>query len=169
VNGDELAVVALGANLGDRVGSLRGAAAAIARLGRVDAASGIYETAPVGGPTGQDPYLNAVLVVAPSPPWASPRRLLDALLALEVGVGRVRRERWGPRVLDLDLIAFGTLVEVGPELTIPHPHAHERAFVMVPLAEAYPGWQAPGGERAGAVARRLDARGVRRTELSLWP
>jgi 2-amino-4-hydroxy-6-hydroxymethyldihydropteridine diphosphokinase len=60
-------------------------------------------------------------------------------------------------------------VEAGPELTIPHPSARERAFVMVPLADAYPDWQAPGGERASVLARRLDARGVRRTELSLWP
>jgi 2-amino-4-hydroxy-6-hydroxymethyldihydropteridine diphosphokinase len=163
------AVVALGANLGDGERALRAAAAALARLGRVLRASEIYRTEPVGGPPGQPPFRNAVLVLRPAPAWASPERLLDALLALEVAAGRVRTERWGPRLLDLDLIGFGSCARRSRDLVLPHPHATERAFVMIPLAQAWPTWLSADGRSARWVADYLGDDGVEPTGVPLWP
>jgi 2-amino-4-hydroxy-6-hydroxymethyldihydropteridine diphosphokinase len=162
-------VVALGANLGEPERTLRSAARAIARLGRVVAASELYRTEPVGGPEGQPAFLNAVLVLVPAPAWSSPERLLHALLALEGAAGRVRRERWGPRLLDLDLIAFEGALRAGRDLALPHPRATERAFVMIPFAEVWPEWRAPDGRTARAIAAGLDAAGVWPTGVPVWP
>jgi 2-amino-4-hydroxy-6-hydroxymethyldihydropteridine diphosphokinase len=162
-------VVALGANLGDPADALRRAARALARLGRVLRASNLYETESVGGPPGQPPYRNAVVVLRPAPAWASPERLLHALLALETAAGRRRGPRWGPRLLDLDLISFGDEVRRGPDLVLPHPSATERPFVMIPLAQAWPSWRAPDGRSALSIATRLSAEGVARTETPVWP
>jgi 2-amino-4-hydroxy-6-hydroxymethyldihydropteridine diphosphokinase len=167
--GGPLAVVALGANLGDPERALRAAARALARLGAVVAASELYRTQPVGGPPGQPLYRNAVMVLAPAPPWRTPERLLRALLALEVAAGRDRRERWGPRVLDLDLISLGAETRAAGELVLPHPRAAERAFVMVPLASCWPGWRDAAGRRADAIVQRLDLRGVEATGRALLP
>jgi 2-amino-4-hydroxy-6-hydroxymethyldihydropteridine diphosphokinase len=161
--GEEAAVVALGANLGDPRRALRAAAAALARLGAPLAASRLYRSPAVGGPPGQPDYLNAVLVLRPAPAWATPERLMSALLALEVGAGRVRRERWGPRVLDLDLIAFGRARRAERELVLPHPRAPERPFVMIPLAEAWPGWTFPDGRTAAQIAAHLPRAGLEAT------
>ena len=98
------AAVALGSNLGDRISTLRMAVEQMSRLGRVDAVSSLYETAPVGGPE-QDPYLNAAVVVDTD---LSPGELLAALQTIENEAGRVRRERWGPRTLDLDIVTMST-------------------------------------------------------------
>lgn len=139
------AAVALGSNLGDRIATLRFAAEQMSRLGTVEAVSSLYETAPVGGPE-QEPYLNAVTVVHTD---LSPGELLAALQTIETEAGRIRRERWGPRTLDLDIVTMldlaGTPVVVESDvLTIPHPRAGQRRFVLEPLAEVWP--QAPVGD-----------------------
>lgn len=129
------AYVALGSNLGDPAAQLRRAAARLRELGTVMARSSLFATAPVGGPGGQGEYLNAVVALAV--PGADPHQLLDGLLAIEREMGRVRGERWGPRSIDLDLLALGAVVVAGGEgvLQLPHPRLTERAFVLVPLCE----------------------------------
>ena len=126
--------IALGANLADRAATLR---AALAELGtqpgvRVLARSGFHETAPVGGPPGQPAYLNAAAELATSQP---PRELLATLLAIERRHGRERRERHGPRTLDLDLLIYPDVVLDEPDLALPHPRMWEREFVLRPLGE----------------------------------
>jgi 2-amino-4-hydroxy-6-hydroxymethyldihydropteridine diphosphokinase len=131
------AYVALGSNLGDRRAHLARALDALGAAGvTVTRASSFYETAPVGGPAGQGPYLNAVAEVRTDRPA---EELLRLLLGVEAAQGRERRERHGPRTLDLDLLLYGDLVVDTPELTVPHPRLHERLFVLVPLAEVAPG------------------------------
>lgn len=131
------AAVALGSNLGDRIHILRRAVAHLGRIGRVAAVSGLYETSPVGGPV-QDDYLNAVVSLETE---LDPEELLARLHQIEAEEGRRREERWGPRSLDLDLIAMAAhagALERGGELTLPHPRAHERRFVLEPLIEVWP-------------------------------
>jgi 2-amino-4-hydroxy-6-hydroxymethyldihydropteridine diphosphokinase len=166
-----VAFVALGANLGDPSAALAAAVHALAALGRVDAASRPWATDPVGGPPGQPAYLNAVVRWRPAPPWATPERALAALLAIEAGLGRRRRERWGPRLIDLDLLDgrnWRRPARRAPaaDLTLPHPRAGGRAFVLVPWAEIAPAWPAPPADGApaeavGDRARRVDRAGVR--------
>lgn len=144
------AAVSLGSNLGDRLTLLRGAVRDLRRLGTVEAVSSLYETAPVGGPQ-QGPYLNAVVALTTG---LTPADLLTQLHRLEAAAGRLRRERWGPRLLDLDLIAVvdqeGDCVEVASEdLTLPHPRARERRFVLEPLAEIWRGARVAGTATAG--------------------
>ena len=125
--------VGLGSNLGDREAFLVGARAALAATPGVSvvAASRLYETEPVGPP--QDRYLNAVVALDTT---LAAQALLERLLELERQAGRRRGpERNAPRTLDLDLLLFGDLCLDTPELTLPHPRLHERAFVLVPLAE----------------------------------
>lgn len=160
-------MVALGGNLGDPVAALRAAARAVARLGAVRGASHLYRSAAVGGPEGQPDYLNAVLVLEPAPPWRTPERLLHALLAIERAGGRVRRERWGPRTIDLDLVDLGGLRRTGRDLELPHPRAVARPFVVVPLAEVWPAWHAPDGRSAADLARAAPSGAALRTPLAL--
>jgi 2-amino-4-hydroxy-6-hydroxymethyldihydropteridine diphosphokinase len=147
----ETALIALGANLGDPQAALEWAVGEIRALGTVLAVSSFHMTAPVGGPSGQPDYLNAALKLETDLP---PEALLDALLNLETRYGRLRRERWGARVLDLDLIAYGTLVLNTPRLTLPHPRAWERTFVLGPLSEIAPEYPHPitGQTVAAALA-----------------
>ena len=126
--------IALGSNVGARLDHLRGALAALERLGSVDAVSGVYETEPVGGPA-QDPYLNAVAVLDTT---SEPHDLLEALHRIEADHGRVRDVHWGPRTLDLDIVASDGGPVRDPELEIPHPRAAERRFVLDPLCEVWP-------------------------------
>ncbi len=136
------AAIALGSNIGDRAEHLETAVWEIEeRVGPATAISGLYETAPVGGPD-QGPYLNAV--VALQTLWSA-RSVLDKLLEIELLHGRERRERWGPRTLDLDLLIHGASVIDEPGLTLPHPHLAERRFVLVPLLEAWPDVELPDG------------------------
>lgn len=155
-------------------------------MGAVDAASGLWTTAPVGGPPGQPDYLNAVVRWRPAPAWGTPTRALAALLAIEAGLGRRRRERWGPRTLDLDLLdgagwAAPERRGLGTRPTLPHPRAAERPFVLAPWAEVAPDWPAPAGapSSAGApaaatiasLARAMGRVGVRpaaRAEAAAW-
>jgi 2-amino-4-hydroxy-6-hydroxymethyldihydropteridine diphosphokinase len=151
--------VGLGSNLGDRLATLDAAVRALdADLHtHVMAVSRVYETEPVGGPA-QEKYLNAVAVLETD---RDPRDLLGLLHATETGLGRERGGRWGPRTLDLDLLLYdGPPVDL-PELTVPHPRAKERAFVLVPLVDADPFARFPDGEAAvEALARLAPVTGV---------
>ncbi len=138
------AFVALGSNLSDPPRQLRNAVQAIGRLPgtRLIAASRVYRSAAVG-PGTQPEYLNAVLRLATS---LAPRALLDALQGIERAQGRERRERWGPRTLDLDLLLYDDRrIDTG-DLTVPHPRLAERNFVLYPLLEVAGGkWVLPDG------------------------
>jgi 2-amino-4-hydroxy-6-hydroxymethyldihydropteridine diphosphokinase len=153
------AFVALGSNLGDRRAYLERAAEALRGLPGVTVTrqSSLYETAPVGGPAGQGPYLNAAAEVRTDLPAEA---LLHALLDIESQLGRVRQERDGPRTIDLDLLLYGDLVCAGPELTVPHPRLHERLFVLRPLAEIAPGVVHPVLKRT-ALDLLADLQGLR--------
>ena len=145
------AVLALGANLGEARMTLRAAVAGLAAHPdvRVDAVSSLWRTAAVGGPQQPD-YLNAVVLVDTD---LDARALLDLAHALEDAAGRVRELRWGPRTLDVDLLAVGDERSDDPELTLPHPRAHERSFVLDPWAEVDPGFVlAPTSGPARTVA-----------------
>ena len=124
--GAERVAIALGSNLGDRAAALDRARAAIALLPgtRVVAQSAVEETAPLG-PVPQGPFLNQMLVAETT---LEPRALLEGLLAIERAEGRVRRERWGPRTLDCDIVLFGTRTVRERDLTIPHAELHHRDF-----------------------------------------
>ena len=145
-------VLALGSNLGDRLGHLQAALDLLAADVRVVAVSPVYETDPVGGPD-QEAYLNAVVVVD----GPEPRDLLALGHRVEAARDRVRRERWGPRTLDVDLVASGDTVLDDPGCTVPHPRAAERAFVLVPWRDVEPDGVLPG---AGGVADLLDRLGA---------
>ena len=124
--------MALGSNSGRRRDNLR---AAVAGLPDVVAVSPVYETAPVGGPEGQPPYLNAVVELDTE---LSPRQLLTVGQRLEHAAGRVRGARWGPRTLDVDVLLVDDLTVDDPDLQVPHPRMWERSFVLVPLADLAP-------------------------------
>ena len=132
-----VAYVALGANLGDREATIR---AAVAELPGVIGVSPLRETDPVGV-TDQPQFLNGVAALETE---LAPRELLDVLLAVERRLGRERRERWGPRTIDLDLLLYGDEVIDEDGLTIPHPRLHERRFVLEPLADLAPKLVVPG-------------------------
>jgi 2-amino-4-hydroxy-6-hydroxymethyldihydropteridine diphosphokinase len=156
-------VLALGSNLGDSAETLQGAvddlgaAAGLELLG----VSSVYETDPVGGPE-QPRYLNAVVLGRTS---LEPSALLEVTQGIERAWHRVRDVRWGPRTLDIDIVAMGDLGVDAPDLQVPHPRAHERDFVLVPWAEVEPDAVIPG---RGAVRELVgDAAGVRRTTIEL--
>jgi 2-amino-4-hydroxy-6-hydroxymethyldihydropteridine diphosphokinase len=130
------AFVALGSNLGDRRGHLARARAALTALPDTElvAASTIEETPPLG-PVPQPPYLNQMVLLRTG---LDARRLLEACLAIERAEGRVRRERWGPRTLDLDIVRFGDLQVDSPDVRIPHPELPHRDFWQRELAELLP-------------------------------
>jgi 2-amino-4-hydroxy-6-hydroxymethyldihydropteridine diphosphokinase len=145
--------VALGSNLGDRMATLDAAVRALDadEQTHVMAVSRVYESEPVGGPE-QGPYLNAVAVLETD---RDPHSLLELLLLTEDLLGRVREERWGPRTADLDLILYDGPPVSSPDLTVPHPRARERAFVLVPLMEVDPYASFPDGETAAEALVRL--------------
>ncbi len=135
-------VIAMGSNIGDRLDYLQGGLDGLFDTPHLSfvAVSPVYETTPVGGPEQPD-YLNAVVIAETSVPA---RAVLERCLSLEDAFGRERGERWGPRTLDLDLIIYGDEVSNSPGLTLPHPRAHERAFVLAPWYDADPQAQLPG-------------------------
>ncbi len=148
------AYLGLGSNLGDRLDHLRRAVGLLEERGvRVLRSSRVYETEPVGGPPQPD-YLNAVVEVEPA---GTARDLLAACLATEEALGRERSDRWGPRTIDVDVLSFGDETIDEPDLQVPHPRMHERAFVLLPLLELDPDPWLPGGRRVGDL--RLDAPG----------
>jgi 2-amino-4-hydroxy-6-hydroxymethyldihydropteridine diphosphokinase len=123
------AFLGLGSNLGDPRAHLR---AAVAALPDVVAVSPVYETEPVGGPSGQSPYLNLVVALETD---LSPRELLELAHQLEEAAGRVRTERHGPRTLDVDVLLVGDLTVRERDLVVPHPRMWQRRFVLAPLAD----------------------------------
>ncbi|TDD46894.1 2-amino-4-hydroxy-6-hydroxymethyldihydropteridine diphosphokinase [Nonomuraea terrae] len=160
-------VLSLGSNLGNRFQTLQGAVDTLFDAPGLDfvKASSVYETDPVGGPGGQRPYLNAIVIAETT---LEPRTLLERAQGVENAFGRVREERWGARTLDIDLIVVGDTVCDDPDLTLPHPRAHERAFVLVPWAKVDPEGVLPGHGRVAELAAGLDRQGVRlRDDLKL--
>ena len=153
-------VLAIGSNLGERLDTLQRCVNAISRLPATEvlAISPVYQTAPVGGPVQPD-YLNAVLAVRTGLPSAD---LLKAANRIEADFGRVRDIRFGPRTLDVDLISYADEVSDDPVLTLPHPRAHERAFVLVPWQDIEPDAELAGYGPVRDLVARLDTSGVRR-------
>jgi 2-amino-4-hydroxy-6-hydroxymethyldihydropteridine diphosphokinase len=153
------ACIGLGANLGDPAAALREAFEALARLPatRLLAASRLYRT-PAWGRTDQPDYVNAAALLETA---LDPQALLAALLDIERRAGRVRDgDRWGPRTLDLDLLLYDDRVIDLPGLRVPHPHLHERAFALVPLAEIAAAEPFPGHGCVGDALAGVDAGGV---------
>ncbi len=158
-------VLALGSNLGDRLHNLQGALDALFDTGGLVfvVVSPVYETAPVGGPAQPD-YLNAIILARS---WLPPRVILERGQAAEAAFERVRGEAWGPRTLDVDLIVYGDEVSNDPELTLPHPRAHERAFVLAPWLDVNPDGFIPGRGRVAALLKAVGPAGVRRLDDSV--
>lgn len=149
LRGVQWAFLGLGSNIDDRLDYLQAAVDALhahARI-RVDAVSSVYETAPVGGPE-QGPFLNVVARVATR---LSPRQLLTAGQQVEQELGRVRRERWGPRTIDVDILLYGDRTVNRRRLQIPHPRLTERPFALVPLLEVAPGKHLPDGRSVASI------------------
>jgi 2-amino-4-hydroxy-6-hydroxymethyldihydropteridine diphosphokinase len=155
-------VLALGSNLGNRLETVQGAIDEIAdtpgvTLTRV---SPVYETAPVGGPE-QGSYFNAVVEIRT---LLTPDLVLERCNSIEEAFQRVRVERWGPRTLDVDVITFEDVVQDDPRLTLPHPRAHERAFVLAPWLDIDPEAQVPGHGRVADLLAQVGLEGVHRRE-----
>ncbi len=153
------AYLGLGSNLGDRrqflAGALRALAADPARV--IVRGSSVYESKPFGV-TDQPDFLNLVAEIETT---HTPPALLAACLGIEAGLGRERRERWGPRVIDLDVLLFGNLAWNGPDLVLPHPGLSERNFVLTPLAEIAPDLEV-NGQRVRDLAARAGTAGLNR-------
>jgi 2-amino-4-hydroxy-6-hydroxymethyldihydropteridine diphosphokinase len=152
--------IALGSNLGDSLTTLENALKTLAQTPGIvlQAVSSWYLTKAVGPP--QPDYLNGCALLGVQ---MSPEALLETLLAIEAKFGRVRREPWGPRTLDLDLLLFDDLILETQSLQIPHPRMNERAFVLVPLAEIAPDWVEPvSGHAIAQLVLAVDCSGVHR-------
>jgi len=143
-----LARIGLGSNVGDAAANVRRAIDSLAALGTVAARSSLYRSEPWGLPDQPD-FVNAAALLQTA---LEPRALLAALKSIEHVMGRVETQRWGPRVIDLDILAYDDLEMREPGLTIPHERLFERAFALVPLAEIDPAFQA-ANERLPAEAR----------------
>jgi 2-amino-4-hydroxy-6-hydroxymethyldihydropteridine diphosphokinase len=158
-------VIAMGSNLGDRMDYLQGGLDGLFDTPRLRfvAVSPVYQTAPVGGPEQSD-YLNAVVIGETTMPAQA---LLERCHGLEDAFGRVRAELWGPRTLDLDLIVYGDEVSDSPGLTLPHPRAHERAFVLAPWHDADPEAEIPGRGRVADLLAAIGMAGVARLDGAL--
>jgi 2-amino-4-hydroxy-6-hydroxymethyldihydropteridine diphosphokinase len=166
------AVLSVGSNIGDRLAHLRSAVTTLAPY--LTAASPVFQTPP-WGPVEQQPFYNAVLLVAD--PGAGAADWLARAQACEQAAGRVRQQRWGPRTLDVDVItvsdASGDVTSDDPELTLPHPRAAERAFVLVPWWSVDPEAQLPGHGSVLQLMQALPAEEVAAVRLlpavELWP
>ena len=148
------AFVGIGSKLGDREDHLRRAVELLAAEDAISvlASSQVRETEPVG-PVAQGPFLNGAVQVETE---LAPRELLERLLAIEERLGRVRRERFGPRTIDLDLLVYEDAVVDEPGLTLPHPLLHERRFALEPLAELAPDLEIPGRGSVSALLSKLE-------------
>ncbi|MCW7945496.1 2-amino-4-hydroxy-6-hydroxymethyldihydropteridine pyrophosphokinase [Streptomyces hygroscopicus] len=162
------AVISLGSNLGNRLETLQGAIDALEDTPgvRVKAVSPVYETEPWGVAPGSQPaYFNAVVVVKTTLP---PSSLLERAHAVEEAFHRVRDEQWGARTLDVDIVTYADLVSDDPVLTLPHPRAHERAFVLAPWYDLDPGAQLPGRGPVADLLAMITREGVTpRADLEL--
>jgi 2-amino-4-hydroxy-6-hydroxymethyldihydropteridine diphosphokinase len=158
-------VLALGSNLGDRMANLRLGVKVLDGDGMTaTAVSGVFETTPVGGPQ-QDNYLNAVLLATSALPA---EQVLARCAAAESAATRVRTVRWGPRTLDVDIISYDDETWAEPDLTLPHPRAHERAFVLAPWLDVDPSAVLPGRGRVADLLATTSMAGVwRRPDLRL--
>lgn len=160
------ATISLGSNLGDRFQYLQNALDSINALTgtQVHSVSPVFETDPVGGPE-QGLYLNAVAVVKTV---LSPEQFLAATQNIELEQNRERNEHWGPRTLDIDLLAMDTEVRSTPELELPHPRAHERAFVLLPWSFLDPDFVIPGKDTVVKLLEGIEVIGIRyRNDLAL--
>jgi 2-amino-4-hydroxy-6-hydroxymethyldihydropteridine diphosphokinase len=152
-------VLALGSNLGDRLANLQAGLDALCGEGLdCHAVSAVFQTAPVGGPE-QGDFLNAVLLARSALPAPA---LLRRCQQAEAALGRVRTVRWGPRTLDVDIITCDAEVSADPDLTLPHPRAHERAFVLAPWADVDPDACLPGHGLVRDLLAVVGADGVQR-------
>ena len=153
-------VLALGSNMGERFNNLQGAVSTLADTPEVVVTdvSPVYETTPVGGPEGARDYLNAVVAIDTT---LSAHTRLARCLAVEAACGRVRTERGAPRTLDVDLIVLGERLCDDDDLKLPHPRAHERAFVLKPWSDIEPEAEIPGQGRVVDLLGKLDLDGVR--------
>ena len=158
---EAVAYVGIGSNLAEPLQQAQRAVAALEKLPSVDllAVSPWYGSHPVGGPADHPDYSNGVAHLKTS---LQPHALLDALQAIEHQQQRVRRERWGARTLDLDLLLYDNECMQDDRLTLPHPRLHERAFVLVPLADIAPQLTLPNGCRVASLLPALSTEG-------LWP
>lgn len=153
------AAIGLGSNMGDRMQFLQNAIDALnsATATQVHSVSPVFETDPVGGPEQAD-YLNAVAVIKTV---LSPEQLLAVTQQIEQDANRVREEHWGPRTLDIDILAMDNEKFETPNLILPHPRAHERAFVLVPWETLDPDFLIPGHGSVSESLAKVDATGVR--------
>ena len=166
-------VLSLGSNLGDRLENLQDAVDTLFDAPGLDfvALSPVYETEPFAGAgqtiPEQGDFLNMVLVADTR---LTPETLLERLLNVENSMQRLRDVHWGPRTLDIDIVVFGDVCSDDPKLTLPHPRAHERAFVLVPWADIDPDTVLPGHGRVGDLAAAVGGTGIRRRDdLTLQP
>jgi 2-amino-4-hydroxy-6-hydroxymethyldihydropteridine diphosphokinase len=160
----KIVYLSLGSNLGDRAANLQTAIAQLASLGEVGAVSSFYETEPVEL-TAQPWFLNCAVKLDTE---KMPRQLIAGILALERGMGRQRKQKNGPRVIDVDILLFGSSIVDLSSVTVPHPKMHERRFVLEPLAEIAPEARHPALKRtvrelrgalpAGQAVRRLQSK-----------
>lgn len=160
------ATISLGSNLGDRMQYLQNALDSLNAITgtQVHSVSPVFETDPVGGPE-QGQYLNAVAVVKTV---LSPEQFLAATQQIELEQNRERNERWGPRTLDIDLLTMDTEVRATAELELPHPRAHERAFVLLPWSLLDPDFVIPGKDSVANLLEGVEVTGIRfRNDLAL--
>jgi 2-amino-4-hydroxy-6-hydroxymethyldihydropteridine diphosphokinase len=161
------AYIGVGSNLDDPLAQIRRAFDKLAQLPatRVILTSPIYRSSPFGGPVGQPDYANAVAGLLTQ---LAPRELLAGLHAIEAAQGRPKeRQRWGPRVIDLDVLVYGRERLQDPELTVPHPGIVERNFVLYPLADIAPDLDIPGLGRVTELKGRVTSAGSRSQGLDL--
>ena len=154
----------IGGNLGDRRRLMRAAVAEIRGVLDDVRVSSLYESAP-WGVTDQPAFLNAVVRARTS---IEPLELLDAMQAIENDLGRVRKQRWGPRAIDIDILLYGAEVIAEPRLTVPHPYMTRRGFVLRPLADLAAGLTLPDGSLVGELLTTVDQNGLRRIEGLEW-
>lgn len=154
----------LGGNMGDRREMMRSAVAGIRRVLDDVAVSSLYESA-AWGVTEQPAFLNAVARGRAS---LEPVELLDAMQAIEHDLGRVRERHWGPRVIDIDILLFGSEVIDEPRLQVPHPYMSQRGFVLRPLADLAAGLTLPDGSLVGELLTTIDQNDLRRIEGPGW-
>ncbi len=158
------AAVSLGSNMGDRLAVLRRAVGDLGGLGALIAVSDLYETDPVG-PVDQGPFYNAVVVIETD---LGAEDLVSGLLEIERRLGRVRGRRWGPRIIDLDLILHGATVIRTETVSVPHPRYRERRFVLAPLVEVWQDARDPDGTLVCEMLRDVTEQTVRNLNHTGW-